>query len=154
MELASRAGEELPESAYESSAAVSAYIDEKIRAQSGAASYGGGTMGAYGGGIQQAGLRGPLGGDYSLGGQDLPPTAKQINFAVSLAVRNRLGLSYEVLSNRRACSAFIDEQLAKPQQNVSPQQQGIGGTPTRVNGGEAAPPAGGATLFNDADIPF
>jgi hypothetical protein len=142
MELAQRAGEVLPESAYESSASVSSYIDAKM---GGAAPYGVGNprapaapLGAYGGLSDGTG-----------GGMDTAPTNKQLLYLISLAVRHRSGISYEALSNRRACSDLIDELSGKGQTTVParPTDAGRGALGT-------VPPPAGATLFNDADIPF
>jgi hypothetical protein len=161
MELAQRAGEVLPESAYESSAAVSSYIEAKrgaaapyTSAPNGAQPYAGAgapysgaprngaPLGGYAGG-QSEGYNTAGGAFNTGGGADSAPTPKQLNYLVSLAVRHRSGISYEALSNRRACSELIDELLGKGQ-SAAPR----GGAPVAV------PPPAGPTLFNDADIPF
>lgn len=145
MELAQRAGEVLPESAYESSASVSSYIDAK---RGGSAPYAGGAprgpgapLGAYGGGLADG------------ASMDAPPTSKQINYLVSLAVRHRSGIPYEALSNRRACSDLIEDLLSKGP------AQGSGAATAATPAGQGSapgdvPPPAGTTLFNDADIPF
>ena len=115
MELASKAGQEMPEAVLESSAACSAYIDEHLKAQGGE---GGGGGSSYGGASSR------------LAGA---PSQKQLLYAAALAVRHRVGLSFEVLSSKvrhatasprrrqqphlsrppplpqAACSAFIDQ---------------------------------------------
>jgi len=124
MELASKAGQEMPEAVLESSAACSAYIDEHLKAQGGE---GGGGGSSYGGASSR------------LAGA---PSQKQLLYAAALAVRHRVGLSFEVLSSKAACSAFIDQHSQEAPPDSPP-------PPAAVPAPEGASP-----LFRDEDIPF
>ena len=100
MELASKAGQEMPEAVLESSAACSAYIDEHLKAQGGE---GGGGGSSYGGASSR------------LAGA---PSQKQLLYAAALAVRHRVGLSFEVLSSK------VRHATASPRRRQQPHPAG------------------------------
>jgi len=96
--LAERANEPLDQGVLESAASVSAYISKMSGAVPRPA------KAAAGNGQSAAAIH----IDTSGGGQ-VPPTDKQLSFAITLARANGIGLSAEVLVNRRECSSFIDQ---------------------------------------------
>jgi len=108
MELASKAGQEMPEAVLESSAACSAYIDEHLKAQGGE---GGGGGSSYGGASSR------------LAGA---PSQKQLLYAAALAVRHRVGLSFEVLSSK------VRHATASPRRRQQPHPQPA---PSSASGG-------------------
>ena len=136
--LAEGAGVALPPDAAVNMVACSEFIDQQLASQNG-------------------GVPGAMGG--AMGGA---PSEKQLMYAISLAQKAKLGLSAEVLADKRACSAFIDSQVsggdesaaaAAPPAAASALPDGFWEGDASQDAPPAAPTAPAAP-FREEEIPF
>lgn len=154
--LAQQKGIELPAAATLSSSAVSAFIEQHkqtLNAPYGAAPQQPSPFGAppmqYGGAPAQAAPFAPS--TYGSGGQaEGMPSDKQLAFAISLARQQKIGLSYEALSDKAQCSLFIEE-LLQQKKGAPPPPPASGTSPGYDEGAIGAAAAAGS--FGGAAYP-
>lgn len=93
------------------------------------------------------------------------PSQKQIDFAISLAKKSKLGLPYEVMSEKEACTQFIDQLLKNPSgdatagdatagESAESTLSVLGGAAAVATNGQEAPEVSSNPVFEDENIPF